>query len=76
MLLSDVLTKPNKGSGFNKDYGILGSNYSTDDKIKLFPRNCFEFVKKVQALIYKATKVKIEVMIYGDGAFKDPVGKI
>ncbi len=76
MLLSEILTKPNKGSGFNKDYGILGSNFSTDNKIKLFPRNCFEFVKKVQNLIYKATKVKIEVMVYGDGAFKDPVGKI
>ncbi len=76
MLLSDILTKSNKGSGFNKDYGILGSNFSTDNKIKLFPRNCFEFVKKVQNLIYKATKVKIEVMVYGDGAFKDPVGKI
>ncbi|XQP54953.1 MAG: coenzyme F420-0:L-glutamate ligase [Mycoplasmoidaceae bacterium] len=76
LLLSDILVKSNKGSGFNKDYGILGSNFSTDDKIKLFPRNCFEFVKKVQNLIYKGTKVKIEVMVYGDGAFKDPVGKI
>lgn len=76
MLLSDILTKSNKGSGFNKDYGILGSNFSTDNKIKLFPRNCFEFAKKVQSLIYKGTRVKIEVMVYGDGAFKDPVGKI
>ncbi len=76
MLLSDILTSSNKGSGFNKDYGILGSNFSTDNKIKLFPRNCFEFAKKVQSLIYKGTKVKIEVMVYGDGAFKDPVGKI
>lgn len=75
-LLSDILTKANKGSGFNADYGILGSNFSTDNKIKLFPRNCFEFVKKVQASIKKATGVKIEVMVYGDGAFKDPVGKI
>ncbi|XQP55847.1 MAG: coenzyme F420-0:L-glutamate ligase [Mycoplasmoidaceae bacterium] len=75
-LLSDILTKPNKGSGFNKDYGILGSNFSTDNKIKLFPRNCFEFCKRVQSLIYKATGIKIEVMVYGDGAFKDPVGKI
>jgi len=75
-LLSDILNKPNKGSGFNKDYGILGSNFSTDNKIKLFPRNCFEFVKKVQARILKGTGVKIEVMVYGDGAFKDPVGKI
>lgn len=75
-LLSDILTKSHKGSGFNKDYGILGSNFSTDTKIKLFPRNCFEFCKQVQSKIYKATGVKIEVMVYGDGAFKDPVGKI
>ena len=75
-LLSDILTKSNKGSGFNKDYGILGSNFSTDTKIKLFPRNCFEFAKKVQSLIKAKTGVKIEVMVYGDGAFKDPVGKI
>ncbi len=76
MLLSDILIASNKGSGFNKDYGILGSNFSTDNKIKLFPRNCFEFCKKVQNLIYRGTKVKIEVMVYGDGAFKDPIGKI
>jgi len=75
-LLSDILSKPNKGSGFNKDYGILGSNFATDDKIKLFPRDCFKFVQKVQTNILKATGVKIEVMVYGDGAFKDPVGKI
>jgi len=75
-LLSDILSKSNKGSGFNKDYGILGSNFATDTKIKLFPRDCFNFVKKVQANIKKATGVKIEVMVYGDGAFKDPVGKI
>jgi len=75
-LLSDILAKPNKGSGFNKDYGILGSNFSTDDKIKLFPRDCFKFVEKVQDIILNATGVKIEVMVYGDGAFKDPVGKI
>lgn len=74
--LDQILTKPNKGSGFNKDYGVLGSNFATNSKLKLFPRDCFNFVKKVQNLIYKATKVKIEVMVYGDGAFKDPVGKI
>ncbi len=75
-LLSDILTKPNKGSGFNKDYGVLGSNFATETKLKLFPRDCFNFVKKVQTMIKKATGIKIEVMVYGDGAFKDPVGKI
>ena len=76
MLLSDILTKPNKGSGFNKEYGVLGSNFATDNKLKLFPRDCFNFVKKIQNKIKQSTGVKIEVMVYGDGAFKDPVGKI
>ena len=64
------------GSGYNENYGLLGSNKATEDTIKLFPRDCRPVVDKVQKLIEDATGVKIEVMIYGDGAFKDPQGKI
>ena len=74
--MDDIMTAPINGSGFNENYGLLGSNNATDEKVKLFPRNCQEFVEKTQALLNEATGKNIEVMIYGDGAFKDPQGKI
>lgn len=74
--LDDIMTKPIDGSGFNPDYGLLGSNKSTEDVVKLFPRDCEAFVKSVQEKLVSATGKNIEVMVYGDGAFKDPVGKI
>ena len=74
--LDDILTSSVDGNGFNEAYGLLGSNKSTEDTIKLFPRNCNEFVKKTQELLIKASGKNIEVMVYGDGAFKDPQGKI
>ena len=74
--MDDLLTAPVDGSGCNPDYGILGSNKATENMIKLFPTNCQEFVDGVQADIKERTGKTIEVMVYGDGAFKDPVGKI
>ncbi len=74
--LDEILTSSINGSGYNPTYGLLGSNKASDDKVKLFPIHCQEFVLEVQALLKKATNKQIEVMIYGDGAFKDPVGKI
>ena len=74
--LDDILTAPVNGSGYNENYGLLGSNKATEDKVKLFPRNCTAFVNDVQAKVMAATGKKVEVMVYGDGAFKDPVGKI
>ncbi|MEG1584412.1 MAG: coenzyme F420-0:L-glutamate ligase, partial [Anaerovorax sp.] len=74
--LDDILTESTKGSGYNTKYGILGSNKATEDSIKLFPNDCTEFVTKIQNKIRMATGKTIEVMVYGDGAFKDPVGKI
>ena len=74
--LDDILTSPINGSGCNEEYGLLGSNKATEDKVKLFPRNCEEFVLEVQAEMFKRTGKNVEVMVYGDGAFKDPVGKI
>ena len=74
--LDDILTSSIDGNGFNEAYGLLGSNKSTEDSIKLFPRNCGEFVNKTQELLIEASGKNIEVMIYGDGAFKDPQGKI
>ncbi len=74
--LDDILTSSVDGNGFNEAYGLLGSNKSTEDTIKLFPRNCGEFVNKTQELLIKASGKHIEVMVYGDGAFKDPQGKI
>ncbi len=74
--LDDILTSSIDGNGFNEAYGLLGSNKSTEDTIKLFPRNCGEFVKKTQDLLIEASGKHIEVMVYGDGAFKDPQGKI
>ncbi len=74
--LDDILTSSVNGSGFNENYGLLGSNKSTENTVKLFPRNCSELVKEIQSKLYKVTGKNIEVMVYGDGAFKDPVGKI
>ena len=74
--LDEILNAPVNGSGFNKDYGLLGSNKATEDRIKLFPRDCQPIVEAVRENIFKATGKKVEVMVYGDGAFKDPVGKI
>ncbi len=74
--LDEILTAPVNGSGCNEKYGLLGSNKSTEDKIKLFPRECKDLVLDVQKRIFDATGKKVEVMVYGDGAFKDPQGKI
>ena len=74
--MDELLTSSVNGSGYNPQYGILGSNKATEDTIKLFPVNCQEFVDAVQADIKERTGKTVEVMVYGDGAFKDPVGKI
>ena len=74
--LDDILTSPVNGSGYNPRYGLLGSNKATDDKIKLFPRECRELVLDIQKKVLDATGRHVEVMVYGDGAFKDPQGKI
>ena len=74
--LDEILNKSVNGSGYNEKYGLLGSNKATEDKVKLFPRSCEEFVLEVQKLFLDRTGAKVEVLIYGDGAFKDPVGKI
>ena len=74
--LDDIMNAPVDGSGCNENYGLLGSNKSTEDKVKLFPRECKPFVLTVQERILKATGKHVEVMVYGDGAFKDPQGKI
>lgn len=74
--MDELLNAPVNGSGYNPEYGILGSNKATENTIKLFPVNAQEFVEGVQAEIKKRTGKVVEVMVYGDGAFKDPVGKI
>lgn len=74
--LDDILVAPINGSGFNETYGLLGSNKSAEDTIKLFPRACTELVLEIQQKILCKTGKHVEVMVYGDGAFKDPVGKI
>ena len=74
--LDDILTAPINGSGYNKKYGLLGSNKSTEDNIKLFPNECFDLVENIQKQILDKTGKHVEVMVYGDGAFKDPQGKI
>ncbi len=74
--LADLLTEPRNGSGYNPQYGLYGSNMSTETELKLFPRDCQEFVDELQKNIYDRTGVTIEAMIYGDGAFKDPVAGI
>ena len=74
--LDEILTAPVNGSGYNPSYGLLGSNKSTEDKVKLFPRDCQGLVEDIQNKLLEATGKHVEVMVYGDGAFKDPVGKI
>ncbi len=74
--LDEILNAPVNGSGFNPDYGLLGSNKATEDQIKLFPKDCQAVVDAIQKKLFDATGKNIEVMVYGDGAFKDPVGKI
>ena len=74
--LDEILNAPVAGSGCNEKYGLLGSNKSTEDKVKLFPRDCQGLVEAIQARLLAETGKHVEVMVYGDGAFKDPVGKI
>ncbi len=74
--LDEVLNESVNGSGYNTKYGLLGSNKSTEDKIKLFPNECTDLVYDIQKRVYAATGRHVEVMVYGDGAFKDPKGKI
>ncbi len=76
LLLSDIMNNSINGSGYNKEYGLLGSNRSTEDKVKLFPRDCDVLVNSIQNKLKEITGKTIEVMVYGDGAFKDPIGKI
>lgn len=74
--LDDILATSIDGSGFNEDFGLLGANKATDDSIKLFPHSCQPVVDKIQEMLKEQTGKNVEVMVYGDGAFKDPVGKI
>ncbi len=74
--LDDILNAPVNGSGYNENYGLLGSNKATEDQVKLFPRDCQPVVDAISEKLFNATGKRIEVMIYGDGAFKDPIGKI
>ncbi len=74
--LDEILNAPVNGSGYNADYGLLGSNKATEDQVKLFPRDCQPVVDAIQKKLFDATGKTIEVMVYGDGAFKDPIGKI
>jgi len=74
--LTDILSTPVNGSGYNEEYGLLGSNKATEDSIKLFPRDCQPIVDAIQESLFSYSGKKIEVMVYGDGAFKDPVGGI
>ena len=74
--LDEILSESVNGSGFNEHYGLLGSNKATEDQVKLFPRECQPVVDAIQKKLFEATGKTVEVMVYGDGAFKDPVGKI
>ena len=74
--LDDILSASVNGSGYNEHYGLLGSNKATDEQVKLFPRDCQVVVEDIQKRLFDATGKHVEVMVYGDGAFKDPVGKI
>ena len=74
--MDDILNAPEKGSGYNEKYGLLGSNKAREDTVKLFPRDCQGLVEDIQKAMFEATGKTVEVMVYGDGAFKDPVGKI
>lgn len=74
--MDEILNEPINGSGYNEIYGLLGTNKSTENTVKLFPRDCQPLVEKIQAVMFEKTGKHVEVMVYGDGAFKDPVGKI
>ncbi len=74
--LDEILNASVNGSGYNENYGLLGSNKASEDRVKLFPRDCQPIVNEIQHKLFAATGKQIEVMVYGDGAFKDPVGKI
>lgn len=74
--MDDILNAPVDGSGYNEKYGLLGSNKATEEKVKLFPRDCSNVAERISALLFEASGKQIEAMVYGDGAFKDPVGKI
>ena len=74
--LDEIMNASVNGSGYNEHYGLLGSNKATEDQVKLFPRECQPVVDAIQKKLYEATGKQVEVMVYGDGAFKDPVGKI
>lgn len=74
--MDEIMSAPVNGSGCNEAYGLLGSNKATEESVKLFPRECTDLVNDIQARILEATGKHVEVMVYGDGAFKDPVGKI
>lgn len=74
--LDDILSASVDGSGYNPDYGLLGTNKATEDTVKLFPRDCQAVVDRIAQLLLDATGKHVEVMVYGDGAFKDPIGKI
>ena len=74
--IDEILSTPINGSGYNPEYGLLGSNKATEDTVKLFPKDCQPVVDAIQEKLYAKTGKKVEVMVYGDGAFKDPVGKI
>ena len=74
--MDEILNASVNGSGYNEKYGLLGTNKSTEDTVKLFPRDCQPFVESIQAMMKERTGKNVEVMVYGDGAFKDPVGKI
>ena len=74
--MDEILTAPVNGSGYNENYGLLGSNKATEEQVKLFPRDCQSLVEDIQAKVLEKTGKLVEVMVYGDGAFKDPVGKI
>ena len=76
LTLCDILNAPVNGSGYNEKYGLLGTNKATEDSVKLFPRDCQSLVESIQAKLFELTGKHVEVMVYGDGAFKDPVGKI
>ncbi len=74
--IDDILTSSIDGSGYNDEYGLLGSNLASDNEVKLFPRDSQYYVEEIQKLLIEKTGKNIEVMVYGDGAFKDPIGKI
>ena len=74
--LDEILSTSIDGNGYNPEYGLLGSNKANEEKVKLFPRDAIKIVEKIQAIILKETGKNVEVLVYGDGAFRDPIGKI